>query len=249
MPIGLPLDLDTLVAPIAGGEQAGSSSTYLELRATLDDLRKEVNPEDFDADDPTRPDKPKFADWRRIEELTRKALAQDAKDLRLAGYLVEAARPRVSVRKVARRAAATARNARKCWDCCYPGIEDGDVEARVGVFNALDDLNTKGRVPFPNFLRMLPVVVGGGRKLQLSGLGAGRTEKGGRTGGIVRQGALQESDPKQEHADDSGHRELVAGTSAYCSRQLRHALGRSARSDEQPALPRAWRTAAGRRDS
>src|SRR5258707_6156647 len=81
MPTGLPLDFDALLAPIGGAEQAGSSSTYLELRSQLDDLRKEVNPDDFDADDLTRPDQPKYADWSKVEELTRKALEKDAKDL------------------------------------------------------------------------------------------------------------------------------------------------------------------------
>ena len=73
MPTGLPLDFDALLAPIAGTEQAGSSSTFAEMRSQLDDLRKEVNPDDFDADDPMRPDQPKYADWPKVEELTRKA--------------------------------------------------------------------------------------------------------------------------------------------------------------------------------
>ncbi len=67
MPTGLPLDLDELMAPIAGDDPAGSSSTYLELRSQLDDLRKEVSLDDFDADDPRRPDKPHYADWRKVE--------------------------------------------------------------------------------------------------------------------------------------------------------------------------------------
>ncbi len=193
MPIGLPLDLDTLLAPIAGDGQAGSSSTYLELRATLDDLRKEVNPEDFDADDPTRPDKPKPADWRRIEELTRKALAEDAKDLRLAGYLVEALVHEYQFAGLRDGLRLLREMLEKCWDRCYPGIEDGDVEVRVGVFNALEDLNTKGRVPFPNYLRMLPVVVGDGRKHSFQDW-----EQAQKKGGDLAESfakALQESDP------------------------------------------------------
>jgi len=84
MPTGLPLDLDSLLDPVAGADQAGSSATYLELRSQLDDLRREVKPEDFEADDPRRPDKPQYADWVKIEDVTRKALAKDSKDLRLA---------------------------------------------------------------------------------------------------------------------------------------------------------------------
>jgi type VI secretion system protein ImpA len=164
MPTGLPLEVDDLLAPIAGDRPAGSSSTYLELRSQLDDLRREVNPDDFDKDDPARPDKPQYADWRKIEELTRKALAKDAKDLRLAGYLVEALVHQYQFAGLLDGLRLFRGMLEKCWDHCYPGIEDGDVEVRAGVFNSLDDLNTKGRTPFPNFLRMLPIIGGGGLK-------------------------------------------------------------------------------------
>src|SRR5205823_6459800 len=69
MPTGLPLDLDNLLDPVAGADQAGSSATFLELRSQLDDLRREVRPEDFEADDPRRPDKPQYADWVKVEDV------------------------------------------------------------------------------------------------------------------------------------------------------------------------------------
>src|SRR5580704_6546680 len=90
MPTGLPLDFDVLLAPLGDSEPAGSSSVYFEMRSQLEDLRREVNPEDFDANDPTRPTESKRADWSRIEELTRETLATTSKDLRIAGYLIEA---------------------------------------------------------------------------------------------------------------------------------------------------------------
>jgi type VI secretion system protein ImpA len=164
MSTGLPLDFDALLAPISGGDKAGSASTYLELRSQLDDLRKQVDPDDFDKNDPTRPDQPKFADWRKIEELTRKALTEEAKDLRLAGYLVEALMQQYQFEGLREGLQLLRGMIEQCWDRCYPNIDDGDVEVRLGVFNSLNDLNTKGRTPFPNMLRMLPIVVGGGLK-------------------------------------------------------------------------------------
>jgi type VI secretion system protein ImpA len=164
MPTGLPLDLDSLLDPVAGADQAGSSATYLELRSQLDDLRREVKPEDFEADDPRRPDKPQYADWVKIEDVTRKALAKDSKDLRLAGYLVEALVHEYHFPGLHEGLRLLREMLERCWDRCYPTVEDGDVEVRIGVFTALDDLNTKGRTPFPNYLRMLPIVVGGGLK-------------------------------------------------------------------------------------
>ena len=76
MPTGLPLDFDVLLAPIPGDDPAGSSSTYLEMRSRLDDLRQQVDPDDFDADDPARPDTPRFADWRKVEEITARCTRQ-----------------------------------------------------------------------------------------------------------------------------------------------------------------------------
>jgi type VI secretion system protein ImpA len=195
MPTGLPLDLDSLLDPVAGADQAGSSATYLELRSQLDDLRREVKPEDFEADDPRRPDKPQYADWVKIEDVTRKALAKDSKDLRLAGYLVEALVNQYQFAGLHEGLRLLREMLERCWDRCYPGIEDGDVEVRIGVFTALDDLNTKGRVPFPNYLRMLPIVVGGGLKHSYEDWKKSQ-EKGGELAESFAK-ALQAVDPEQ----------------------------------------------------
>jgi type VI secretion system protein ImpA len=196
MPMGLPLDFDALLAPIGGTEPAGSSSTYLELRSQLDDLRKEVNPDDFDADDPMRPDQPKFADWSKIEELTRKALERDAKDLRLAGYLVEALVHQYHFDGLAEGLRLLREMLERCWDRCYPAVENGDVEVRVGVFNSLDDLQAKGRTPFPNYLRMLPIVVGGKLKHSYEDWKKSQ-DKGGTELAESFAKALKESKPEQ----------------------------------------------------
>jgi type VI secretion system protein ImpA len=158
MPTGLPLDFDALLAPLANGEPAGTSSAYFELRAQLEDLRREVNPDDFDADDPTRPTEVKRADWSRIEELTRDALTGTAKDLRLAGYLLEALVHRYGLPGLRDGLRLLREMLDQCWDRMYPSIEDGDLEVRAGLFNSLDGLDTKGRIAFPQVLRTLPLL-------------------------------------------------------------------------------------------
>ena len=57
------------------------------LRAELEEARKEVNPEDFDAADPLRPTEAKKADWPAIVRQARKALTTTSKDLLLAARL------------------------------------------------------------------------------------------------------------------------------------------------------------------
>jgi type VI secretion system protein ImpA len=162
MPTGLPLDFDALLTPIGAAEPAGSSSTYFELRARLDEMGKEILPEDFDANDPTRPAEAKRANWPGIEELTRSTLATTAKDLRIAGYLLEALVRRYGFLGLRDGLRLLRGMLEQCWERMYPSIEDGDLEVRGGVFNSLDDLNARGRsMPFPQLLRSLPLVGAG----------------------------------------------------------------------------------------
>src|SRR5262249_26532046 len=136
MPTGLPLDFDALLAPLANAEPAGTSSAYFELRAQLEDLRREENPDDFSAEDPMRPEEVKRADWSRIEELTRDALTGTTKDLRLAGYLLEALVHRYGLPGLRDGLRLLREMLDQCWDRMYPSIEDGDLEVRSGLFNS-----------------------------------------------------------------------------------------------------------------
>jgi type VI secretion system protein ImpA len=163
MSTGLPLDLDALLTPLADGDPAGAPA-YFEMRTQLEDLRREVNPEDFDADDPMRPSEPKRADWGRIEELTRDALTGTTKDLRVAGYLLEALVHLYGLPGLRDGLRLLREMLEQCWDRMYPTIEDGDLDVRAGVFNSLDDLNTRGRVAFPQVLRTLPLLGAGDGK-------------------------------------------------------------------------------------
>src|ERR1700720_2857497 len=158
------LDYDMLLAPIEGPDPAGESLPF-QVRKKLDDARKEINPNQFAADDPRRPEQPQPADWPGIEQLAQETLAQTSKDLMVAARLTEAL-VKHHDREVAGRLYTgfgglrdglrlLRRLAQECWDRVHPAIQDGDLEARAGAFNWLDDVN-RGAL-FPYSLRSGPL--------------------------------------------------------------------------------------------
>src|SRR5829696_6778802 len=81
--------IDDLIQPIPGDEPAGESVAF-SVRSALDEMRKEINPEDFDASDPLRPTDAKRADWKGIVRQASEQLRTKSKDLLLGARLVEA---------------------------------------------------------------------------------------------------------------------------------------------------------------
>src|ERR1051325_9840330 len=83
------LDFEKLLAPLAGENPAGAPLPC-DVRKRLDDARKEINLNQFAANDPRRPEQPQSADWPGIEELAQETLATTSKDLLVAARLTEA---------------------------------------------------------------------------------------------------------------------------------------------------------------
>jgi len=154
MPSAPILDIETLLAPIAGPNPAGEPLPFL-VRKKLDDSRKEINPSAFAPNDPRRPETAQPADWAGIEELAQETLARTSKDMIVAARLTEAlvkchgfAGLRDGLRLLRRLTS-------ECWDRVHPIIQDGDVEARAAAFEWLDD-EMKG-AQFPYTLRAVPL--------------------------------------------------------------------------------------------
>ncbi|MHB1559332.1 MAG: type VI secretion system protein TssA [Isosphaeraceae bacterium] len=153
------LDIDALLAPIAGDSPAGGSVPFA-VREKLEKLRKEIDPADFDEDDPMRPESAQKADWSGIIELAERTLAETSKDLLVAARLTEAlvkehgfAGLRDGLRLMRRMVA-------ECWDRLNPAIEsEDDVEVRTGPFHWLDEPDRGAR--FPMTLRQVPMLRGG----------------------------------------------------------------------------------------
>src|ERR1700678_4803989 len=82
------IDLDELTAPIPGDSPAGSSVPFA-VREKLEEYRKEVDPNDFDAKDPMRPESLQKADWAAVVRLARETLTGTSKDLLVTARLTE----------------------------------------------------------------------------------------------------------------------------------------------------------------
>jgi type VI secretion system protein ImpA len=154
MPTEPLLPFDELLAPIPGDDPAGEGVSFA-VRAELEEARKEIDPSDFDADDPLRPSEAKKADWKGIVTLTTRTLKESSKDLLLAARLTEALTKLHGYAGFNDGIELMRRMIEECWDRLHPTIEDGDLEVRAGPFNWLGDDGRGAR--FPYTLRCVPL--------------------------------------------------------------------------------------------
>jgi type VI secretion system protein ImpA len=172
------LDFETLLVPIGGSNPAGEPVPF-PVRKKLDDLRKEIRPDAFAADDPRRPKDAQPADWPGIEKLTQDILTQTSKDLLVAARLTEALVKQHGFGGLRDGLRLMRRLAQECWNRVYPAIPvlpNGEPEAqaadpeaqaaaeeayaaaletRAAAFDWLDD-ELKG-AKFPYTLRTVPL--------------------------------------------------------------------------------------------
>jgi len=150
------LNFETLVAPIPGDNPAGGAIPF-EIREKLEEGRKEINLEDYDADDPARPTEPKKADWAGIIRLAQETLVRTSKDLLVSARLTEALVKQHGFAGLRDGLHLMRLLVDQCWERINPSIEDGDLEVRAGPFNWLADAEKGAR--FPHSLRRVPFVV------------------------------------------------------------------------------------------
>ena len=157
MPTPEALDIDALLAPIPGDDPAGGSVPFT-LRERLDQARKEVNPEDFRADDPMRPGEAKHADWSGITALTTDTLMRTSKDLMLTARLTESETRQRGFSGLRDSFRLIRRLVDEAWDRLRPPIEEpDDLEVRAAAINWLDDADRGAR--FPLTIRTTPLIV------------------------------------------------------------------------------------------
>lgn len=156
MPAKPLLEFDALVAPISGDDPAGSRDLSA-LRTELDELRKEIDPESFAKNDPTRPAAPKKADWRAIIELSQQALRDTSKDFLIATRLTEALVKFHGFAGLRDGLCLLRLMTEQCWDRMHPMItEEDDVDTRTRRFDWLDA--TDRGAWFPSSLRLVPMM-------------------------------------------------------------------------------------------
>src|SRR4051812_5667447 len=115
MPSPSIVNVEELLAPIPGDNPAGQSLPFA-VRQQLEEARKEVNPDDFDASDPTRPTEARYADWKSIERLAGETLAATSKDLLVAARLTEALAKQYGFGGLADGFNLLHRLLEECWD-------------------------------------------------------------------------------------------------------------------------------------
>lgn len=123
------IDVNELLAPIPGGDPAGSDASFSDQFDRIREARR--------ADDPNLPQgdwqtEPKVADWREAQSLAEDVLVRTSKDLQAAVWLGEAA--------IFRHGLEGARDGfdllhgllERYWEGLYPRADDGDLEERAG---------------------------------------------------------------------------------------------------------------------
>ena len=147
------LEIDKLVAPIAGETPRGDEHVYSrQLREQLVSLRKPEEPGDGDDTSYRR-----SADWDAIIELGCEALLTQTKDLRIACHLLEAETQLNGFAGLYSGLQFLTTFVSECWDRCNPSIDDGDLEVRTAPLeNMLDD--AQRGVCFPTTVRQIPLL-------------------------------------------------------------------------------------------
>jgi type VI secretion system protein ImpA len=183
MPSAPVIDIEALIAPIPGDEPAGSG-VPLPVREELDQARKEIDPADFDPEDPMRPTDAKWAEWPRIVDMCQEILVESSKDLMIVARLTEALVKVHGFAGLRDGLSLFHRLVDQAWDRLRPVIEEpDDLEARATAFNWLDDPDRGSR--FPTTVRLIPILPGGEGKVNLSWMEWNQSRKG--KGGLTAE--------------------------------------------------------------
>lgn len=125
------LQFTNLLEPIAGPSPAGRD---LNFSSEVDAINLARQFDDPSLDQGEWVVALKEADWPFVYDKCYALLATESKDLRIAGWLLEAATKTRDFEGMAAGFTLLAGLCERYWDVLYPVIEDGDVEQRVGNF-------------------------------------------------------------------------------------------------------------------
>jgi type VI secretion system protein ImpA len=152
------LDLAALTGPIPGDYPGGISLPY-DIKDQLDQMRKEVDPDSFAADDPLRPSEFKKADWTGIIKIGSKTLTQTSKDLQVATRMVEALTRVDGFKGLGDGLELLVSLVENAWDRLVPVIDDpSDMDIRSAPFDWLSDPDRGAR--FPSTVSSIPLLDG-----------------------------------------------------------------------------------------
>jgi len=133
------LDFQALLAPIPGANPAGTNTPF-GVKDQLEQMRKEVDPSSFAADDPLRPTEFRKADWLGIIKLGTQTLCQSSKDLQVAARMVEALTKVNGFQGLGDGFQLLDGLVDEAWDRLVPPVDDpSDLDIRSSPFEWLDD--------------------------------------------------------------------------------------------------------------
>lgn len=135
MSVGRTLDIDSLVAPIAGANPSGASLRYAGTYDAIQEARR--------ADDALAQGDwqraTKVSDWRGVIELATGALATRSKDLQVAAWLLEAVVKAHGFAGLRDGLQLMRELMERFWDTVYPEIQEGDLEFRAAPIEWIND--------------------------------------------------------------------------------------------------------------
>lgn len=153
MPTPPTIDLDALLAPIAGGNPSGVDLAY---EGEYDQIREARRADDdVPQGDWERRGKPKVAEWDKVITLGSNALIKRSKDLQVAAWIAEALARKKGFAGLRDGFLLLKGIQDAFWDTYYPIVDDGDVETRFGPFLFLNRT-------FPVLIRSLALTDGAG---------------------------------------------------------------------------------------
>jgi type VI secretion system ImpA family protein len=138
---------EDLLRPISGARPAGDDLRY---EGSFDLIREARREDDAGLSQDIWATPLKRADWAEVERLCGDLLAGRTKDLQVAAWLLEAWAHRRGFAGVTEGLRLLAALCEQYWDACHPPATAGDLEARLAVFDWIDDKLSLG-------LKRLPV--------------------------------------------------------------------------------------------
>ncbi len=133
------LDIDPILAPIAGDNPAGENLRYTQVYEDIKEARRADDP--YDRGDWQH--ELKTSDWHKVIKLSVEALTEKSKDLQIAAWLTEALTNTEGLAGLRNGFAIIKGFLLTHWDHLHPEIEEDDLEFRAGPLEGLND-----RLPF-----------------------------------------------------------------------------------------------------
>lgn len=122
------IDVNELLAPIPGGDPAGSDASFSDQ---FDRIREARRADDAGLAQGEWQTELKVADWREAQSLSEDILVRTSKDLQAAVWLAEAAIARYGLEGARDGFELLTGLLEQYWDGLFPRAEDGDLEERA----------------------------------------------------------------------------------------------------------------------